>query len=107
MVDPPGVSTVSATTSTGTRRIRISVSAFGRLSGNKSAGLSYPAPPSGPQRTVLELVQEPLVLGTVAREGLRVRLEVGTEFVEKLGTSHTSECVDTSLSEVKALLLRA
>ena len=35
IVDPPGVSTVSATTSTGMSRIRPRVSAFGRFSGNK------------------------------------------------------------------------
>ncbi len=34
IVEPPGDSTVSATTSTGTSRMRISVSAFGRFSGN-------------------------------------------------------------------------
>ena len=34
IVDPPGDSTVSATTSTGTSRMRISVSALGRFSGN-------------------------------------------------------------------------
>src|SRR4051794_26892127 len=43
IVEPPGDSTVSATTSTGTSRMRIRVSAFGRLSGNtRSSG--YPAP---------------------------------------------------------------
>src|SRR5215213_3253275 len=45
MVEPPGDSTVSATTSTGTSRIRISVSAFGRLSGNTRLS-GYPATPS-------------------------------------------------------------
>src|SRR5215217_6242709 len=44
IVEPPGVSTVSATTSTGTSRMRPSVSALGRLSGNKP-GSGYPAPP--------------------------------------------------------------
>src|SRR5215210_4846266 len=44
IVEPPGVSTVSATTTTGTSRMRTSVSALGRLSGNKPRS-GYPAPP--------------------------------------------------------------
>src|SRR5215210_8010116 len=44
IVEPPGVSTVSATTTTGTSRMRTRVSALGRLSGNKP-GSGYPAPP--------------------------------------------------------------
>ena len=43
IVDPPGVSTVRATTSTGTSRIRISVRALGRFSGNKRAAVRLPA----------------------------------------------------------------
>src|SRR5215207_2828595 len=44
IVEPPGVSTVRATTSTGTSRMRPRVSALGRLSGNKPWS-GYPAPP--------------------------------------------------------------
>jgi hypothetical protein len=48
----------------------------------QDAGLSYPAPPSGPQRTVLEVMQTTHALGAVGREVLRARLEFDTQFIE-------------------------
>jgi hypothetical protein len=73
----------------------MSVRAFGRLSGNRPGyvtrrtGSGNPAEAPRPERTVLELADAARAAGGVGREALQVRLEVVSELVEELCTSHS------------------
>src|SRR4029453_4213168 len=68
IASPFGVSSSSATTTTGTRRIRRTVSGFGRLSGNTSQ-VWPPSPGAGEPPCTLEHGIEHL-LGQLASEGV-------------------------------------